>query len=132
MSIKRPGTLTSPDLAFTYRVRPICGGDLALIRSALAEFAPDWSVELQGFCADEAIIVVVPEDGDDVTGPSFMISRETYGFRVDQVHWDVVTEVGVTGFDERGYRRGAASAAALLAGLEVTCCGLHCTSLPLL
>lgn len=95
MSIKRPGTLTSPDLAFTYRVRPICGGDLALIRSALAEFAPDWSVELQGFCADEAIIVVVPEDGDDVTGPSFMISRETYGFRVDQVHWDVVTEVGV-------------------------------------
>ena len=24
-----------------------------------------------------------------------MISRETYGFRLDQVHWDVVTEFGV-------------------------------------
>jgi len=38
---------------------------------------------------------VVPEDGDDASGPSFLVSRETYGLRIDQVHWDVVTEVGV-------------------------------------
>ncbi len=95
MSVKRPGIQTNQDQAFTFRADPIGGNDLALLQSALAETAPDWSVELQGFCTDEAIIVVVPEDGDDLTGPSFVISRETYGFRVDQVHWDVVTEVGV-------------------------------------
>ena len=61
----------------------------------MADVAPEWSVELQGICADEASLVVLPEDGDDAKGPSFMISRETYGFRIDQVHWDVVTEIGV-------------------------------------
>jgi hypothetical protein len=37
----------------------------------------------------------VPDDGDDRSGPSFVISREAYGLRVDQVHWDEVTEIGV-------------------------------------
>ena len=40
-----------------------------------------------GICANEATLVVTPEDGDDETGPSFVISRETYGLRLDQVHW---------------------------------------------
>jgi hypothetical protein len=40
-------------------------------------------------------LVLVPDDGDDLVGPSFVISRETYGLRVDQVHWDALTEVGV-------------------------------------
>ncbi len=61
----------------------------------MAEIASEWSVELQGVCADEAILVLLPEDGDDAMGPSFVISRETYGLRVDQVHWERLTEVGV-------------------------------------
>lgn len=95
MSVKRSGLQTSQDLAFTVRVRPISGRDLDLLQSAMAEGAPDWCVELQGICTDEATIVLLPEDGDDEMGPSFMVSRETFGFRVDQVHWDVVTEIGV-------------------------------------
>jgi hypothetical protein len=95
MSIKRYGFQTSRDLAFAVRVRRIGGADLALVQGAMAEIAPEWSVELQGICADEATLVLLPEDGDDAMGPSFMVSRETYGFRVDQVHWDVVTEIGV-------------------------------------
>jgi hypothetical protein len=95
MSIKRPGIQTSQDLAFTVRARPIGGADLILVQAAMAEAAPDWSVEMQGICADEATLVLLPEDGEDAMGPSFMISREAFGFRVDQVHWDVVTEIGV-------------------------------------
>jgi hypothetical protein len=95
MSIKPPGIQTSQDLAFSVRVRPIGGADLEMVQAAMAEAAPEWSVELQDICIGEATLVLLPEDGEDAMGPSFMVSRETYGFRVDQVHWDVVTEVGV-------------------------------------
>jgi hypothetical protein len=93
--IKRFGLQPTPDLAFGVRVRPIGGAELALVQAAMAEAAPEWAVELQGMCADEATLVLLPEDGEDSVGPSFMISRETYGFRIDQVHWDAVTEIGV-------------------------------------
>ena len=95
MSIKRPGYHTTLDLAFTMPFRPLGDADLALVRNEMADIAPEWSVELHGICADEATLVLLPEGGDDAMGPSFMISRETYGFRLDQVHWDVVTEFGV-------------------------------------
>jgi hypothetical protein len=100
MSLKRPGTQTnpdqaSPDQAFTAQVPRIGAADLAMVQAAMAECAPEWSVELQGTCADEATLVVLPEDGEDAVGPSFLVSRETYGLRLDQLHWDVVTEVGV-------------------------------------
>jgi hypothetical protein len=95
MSVKRPGSQTGQDLAFTVQVRPIGDTELAFVQAALGEIAPDWSVELQGICADEATLVLLPEGGDDEMGPSFMISRETYGFRLDQIHWDVMTEFGV-------------------------------------
>ena len=105
MSIKRPAYHTSQDSAFAMPVRPISGGDDRVGAACDGEIAPEWSVELHGICADEATLVLLPEDGDDATGPSFMISRETYGLRLDQVHWDVVTEVGVFRVDERRARR---------------------------
>jgi hypothetical protein len=95
MSIKWPGFDPHQESGFNMPFAPINDADLALVIGAMAEIAPDWSVELQGICAGEATLVLLPEDGDDATGPSFMISRETYGFRLDQVHWDVVTEFGV-------------------------------------
>jgi hypothetical protein len=61
----------------------------------LAELAPNWTAHLQGICAYEATLVIVPQGGDDAIGPSFLISRETYGLRLDQVHWDDMTEIGV-------------------------------------
>jgi hypothetical protein len=74
---------------------PFGDADLAYLQRAMAEIAPDWAVELEGICAEEATLVVVPDDGDDASGPSFVVSRETYGLRVDQVHWETMTEVGV-------------------------------------
>jgi hypothetical protein len=95
MFTKRPMLPLSQDPAFSVQIRPIGEADLAFVEVAMAEIAPEWAVELQGTCIDEATLVLTPDDGDDATGPSFMISRETYGFRLDQVHWDSISECGV-------------------------------------
>jgi hypothetical protein len=97
MSTKRPELQPNLDLAFTMRMRPLGDSDLASMQFVMAEIAPEWSVELQGICAEQATLVLLPEAGDDANGPSFIISRESYGFRLDQVHWDTMTEVGVFG-----------------------------------
>ena len=36
-----------------------------------------------------------PRSGDDSTGPSFVVSREGFGYRLDQVHWDDMRDVGM-------------------------------------
>ena len=59
------------------------------------EIAPDWAVELEGICDEEATLVVLPEGGDDAIGPSFVISRETYGLAGGS---------GALGHDDRGRR----------------------------
>ena len=94
MSIKRPGYQVNAEPVYTVPLRPIGGADLDFVRRAMADIAPSWSVELEGICADEATLVLLPEDGDDANGPSFMISQEDCLFRLDQVHWDVMTELG--------------------------------------
>jgi hypothetical protein len=95
MPIKRFGQQTSPKAALAIPVRPLGDNDVAVVQIALHETAPGWSVELHGICTDEATLVVLPDGGDDAMGPSFLISRDSYGLRLDQVHWDVLTEVGM-------------------------------------
>jgi hypothetical protein len=95
MSIKRRFEHISLVATFAAPVPPLGDTDLALVQRAMAEIAPDWAVALESICADETTLVLVPDDGDDRSGPSFVISREAYGLRVDQVHWDEVTEIGV-------------------------------------
>jgi hypothetical protein len=80
---------------FAAQLPPLGDADLAYMQRAIAEIAPDWAVELEGICAEEATLVVVPDDGEDASGPTFVVSRETYGLRVNQVHWEALTEVGV-------------------------------------
>ncbi len=94
MSIRRPGYPANPEPALAVPVRPIGGSDLDYVRRTLADVAPSWTVELEGICVDEATLVLLPEDGDDANGPSFMISQENYLYRLDQVHWDAMTELG--------------------------------------
>lgn len=95
MSIRRPNDLIRLHSTIAVRPQPLCEADMATIRRAIASIAPDWSVELEGVCAGEATLVVLPADGDDSIGPSFIVSREAGGFRVDQIHWDSLTEVGM-------------------------------------
>lgn len=94
-SIKRPAQMASHDTALNLRPLPLGARDLQIVKAMLADVAPDWSVELHGICSDEATLVVLPEDGEDALGPSFAITRESYGLRLDQLHWDELTELGV-------------------------------------
>src|SRR4051812_26731868 len=94
MTVKRTGVGTTQSVGLM-RAEPIGLSELRFVRDVVAEFAPDWTAELDGICTDEATIVVVPENGDDEAGPSFVISRESYGYRLDQVHWDTIRDVGL-------------------------------------
>ena len=95
MSIKRPSEQTNPEAASVLPVRPLGSTELVLIQLGISEIAPDWVAELLGICSEEATVVVLPKTGNDAMGPSFVISRETYKLRVDQIHWDEMTEVGL-------------------------------------
>jgi len=95
MSVRRPGQSTSERLIIARPRRPLGQADLNLVRQMLADASPRLSVELDGTCADDAVLVVMPEGGDDAVGPSFVISREPFGFRLEQLHWDEITEIGV-------------------------------------
>ncbi len=75
--------------------RPLTEADRRAVQTLLANTDGDWTVELTGLRAEEATLVVMPEDGDDVNGPSFIVSRDAAGLRVDQLHWDALTEVGL-------------------------------------
>jgi hypothetical protein len=95
MSNKRPITQTSQKTAIGLKAPRIGAADLEVFQSVVDDIAPDWTVELAGICADEASLIVVPDAGDDETGPSFAVTPETYGFRLDRVRWDAMTEIGV-------------------------------------
>lgn len=73
---------------------PLNNRDLQIVEAVLAEVAPQWSVELHGISLDDTTLIVLPEDGEDEQGPSFAISREGYSLRLDQIHWDELTELG--------------------------------------
>jgi hypothetical protein len=95
MSAKR-STLVSTSLALNETIvadTPLLGAaELRMMTDFLADVAPDWDAELQG--VDDAALVVLPESGDDNAGPTYVLSRDTLGYRVDQLHWDRLTEVG--------------------------------------
>ena len=75
-------------------VQQISGRDLQVVALMLADIAPQWSVELHGISIEDSSLIVLPEDGEDENGPSFAISRDGGGFRLDQIHWDELTELG--------------------------------------
>lgn len=93
MPIKRPSHLTDRLDSLTVPSRPISSAEIGFLQRAVSAIAPDWSVELQ--VPDEATVVVLPEDGDDKLGPTFIISQDGCNLRLAQVHWDVLSEIGL-------------------------------------
>jgi hypothetical protein len=95
MSIRRHVDPSSKAAPCAAPVRWLGQADVTLVQRAIADIAPEWSVELHGICAADATLVLLPASGDDAMGPSFMISQDGTGYLVDQVHWDLVTEIGL-------------------------------------
>ena len=94
MSINRHAQATSKAALHGAPVRWLRQADVTRVQHAIADIAPEWSVELHGICAAEATLVLLPASGDEAMGPSFLISQDESGYMVDQVHWDLVTEIG--------------------------------------
>jgi hypothetical protein len=94
MSLKRSSQATIQKPVIAMPSRPLGLAEARFVEDALADVAPDWSVDLDGICDHEASLVLLPEGGDDAMGPSFVIRRENFGFRLDQLHWDKMQEVG--------------------------------------
>jgi hypothetical protein len=97
MAYKRSGDSANQKTAPSPKAppQPLGSLELSLFRSVIGVIAPDWTVELHGFCAGEASLIVCPDNGEDLTGPSFAVTRDSYGFKLDRVHWDAMTEVGL-------------------------------------
>ncbi|HEX2942535.1 MAG TPA: hypothetical protein VHO91_15900 [Rhodopila sp.] len=94
MSAKRPTSALGRPLILAVNPPPLGTAELRMMTDALVDVAPGWTVDLLGICVEEATLVVLPEGGDDRLGPSFILSRESFSYRVDQVHWDMLAEIG--------------------------------------
>lgn len=94
MSAKRPNPASLRRPIVTIEPAPLTKAEQRSVAEALSDFTPLWAIELQGICVDDATLVVLPESGDDMLAPSFVISREAFGYRLNQVHWDRVSELG--------------------------------------
>ncbi|MGE0416900.1 MAG: hypothetical protein AB7O80_08845 [Acetobacteraceae bacterium] len=68
--------------------------DLSAVARAVGAVTVDWTVELSQVFADEANLIIMPENGDDAAGPTFVIYYDDGLFCVDQVHWDDCTSIG--------------------------------------
>jgi hypothetical protein len=94
MPVKRSSQATLPRSVVAMPGRQLGLAEKRFVEDALSDVAPDWSVDLDGICDHEASLILLPEGGDDEIGPSFLIRRESFGFRLDQVHWDEMREIG--------------------------------------
>lgn len=91
---KRPSSLMSCSAPIAIAPSPISLRDLQIVEAMLADVAPQWTVELHGVSVDDTSLIILPEDGEDALGPSFTINSSDFGLRLDQIHWDELTEIG--------------------------------------
>lgn len=68
--------------------------DAAYASGAIADVAPDWSVELHETFPGEASLMLMPEAADDAIGPTFVLHNRAGTFQLDQYQWDVYSELG--------------------------------------
>jgi hypothetical protein len=89
MPDQRPATLTL-GVAATRASRMVGQRELELVADAVLDIAPDWSVELCGVDGPDRCLAVMPEDADDMAGPTFIIQSTRDGVRLDQMRFDAI------------------------------------------
>lgn len=72
-------------------------GALAYASGAIADVAPDWSVELHETFPGETSLMLMPEAADDTIGPTFVLHCRASGFQLDQYQWDTYSAIGAYG-----------------------------------
>ena len=66
----------------------------AQVAGALSHFLPKWSVELTGGDGEAQSIVILPEDGEDETGPALVVSHNDGRYYIDAFQWDRYWTIG--------------------------------------
>jgi hypothetical protein len=67
---------------------------MAYAYGAIADLAPDWSIELHETPSGEASLMLMPEDADDEVGPTFVLRSDDGAFFLARYRWDRYSEVG--------------------------------------
>lgn len=84
--------LVPEDAPTENRVRPkptLLGlSERAEIAGVVSQVITTWSVELSQDTPTTATIVISPDDGEDTSGPTVVISTENDVFRLDAFRWD--------------------------------------------
>lgn len=83
----------------TYGSEPLGAGRCRHLAAAIAEFGPEWSVELHHDEHGEAVIVIMPEDPDDVIHPTLIVYADASAFHLDELRCDAYQRLG----DHRGW-----------------------------
>lgn len=65
--------------------------DLAVL---IAGLMPDWSVELHYDVQCKPMIVILPVDLDDATGPTLVVYGDETGFHLEELLWDTCRKLG--------------------------------------
>jgi hypothetical protein len=75
-------------------VPPLDDVDLSRFADAVAQFVPDWSVELRRTSNGEAVLVMMPDDADDLIQPIFVVRRDGVSLLLELFQWDTQSAVG--------------------------------------
>lgn len=82
----------SADAVTENRLRPspalLGPSERAEIAGAVSQLITNWSVELSQEAPPTTTIMISPDDGEDTSGPTVVISADNGVFRLDAFQWD--------------------------------------------
>lgn len=73
---------------------PLGPSERAEIAAAVSQLVPNWSVELSPGLSPPESIMISPDDGEDASGPTVIITAESGVFRLDAFRWDSYWSIG--------------------------------------
>jgi hypothetical protein len=64
------------------------------LTAVVAEFLPDWSVEIHHDVLRQPTIIILPENLDDDGGPTLVVYGDETGFHLEELGWDTYCKLG--------------------------------------
>jgi hypothetical protein len=93
-------------------------GESELVRAsrAILPIVPHWCVELCGSDSTDRALVVMPDDADDLVGPTYIVRYEAGQFQLEQMRFDILEAIAEADqFEEMiGILRGRVGSHALM------------------
>jgi hypothetical protein len=78
----------------TPALEPLGREQCSHLTAVIAELVSDWSVELHLDMLRKPMIVILPENLDDVIGPTLVVYGNETAFHLEELHWDTYRKLG--------------------------------------